>query len=85
MHGDAILGPEKKTGEAGKATAGRGDVLVPAEPEHRESSRAAKGERGSKGHLNAHARVKAGAHGPKGAHGIMDRTDELSDFSDIRR
>lgn len=85
MHGDAVLSPEKKTGEASKAAAGRGDVLVPAEPEHRESSRAAKGERGARGHLNAHTRVKAGAHGPKGAHGIMDRTDELSDFSDIRR
>lgn len=85
VHGDTILGPEKKTGEASKAAAGRGDMLPHSDSDHRESSRASKGERGTKGHLNAHARVKAGGHGPKGAHGIMDRADELSDFSDIRR
>lgn len=85
VHGDAILGPEKKPGEASKAAAGRGDILAHSDSDHRESSRASKGERGTKGHLNAHARVKAGGHGPKGAHGIMDRADELSDFSDIRR
>ncbi|XP_009316750.1 PREDICTED: stanniocalcin-2 [Pygoscelis adeliae] len=85
VHGDAILGPEKKPGEASKAAAGRGDILAHSDSEHRESSRASKGERGTKGHLNAHARVKAGGHGPRGAHGIMDRADELSDFSDIRR
>lgn len=85
VHGDAILSPEKKLAEAGKAAAGRGDILAHSESDPRESSRASKGERGTKGHPNAHARVKAGAHGPKGAHGIMDRADELSDFSDIRR
>ncbi|NWU48862.1 STC2 protein, partial [Dromas ardeola] len=85
VHGDTILAPEKKPGEASKAAAGRGDMLAHSDSDHRESSRASKGERGTKGHLNAHARVKAGVHGPKGAHGIMDRADELSDFSDIRR
>ncbi|NXH98541.1 STC2 protein, partial [Pachycephala philippinensis] len=84
VHGDAVLGAEKKAGEGSRAAAGRGDMVAHAEPEqHRESSRAAKGERGTKGHSNA--RVKAGGHGPKGAHGILDRADELSDFSDIRR
>ncbi|KAL2299233.1 hypothetical protein Nmel_013880 [Mimus melanotis] len=79
VHGDA----DRKVGEGSRASAGRGDMVAHADPEHRESSRAAKGERGTKGHSNA--RVKAGGHSPKGAHGILDRADELSDFSDIRR
>ncbi|NXH42434.1 STC2 protein, partial [Dicaeum eximium] len=83
VHGDAVLGAEKKAGDGSRAAAGRGDMVAHADPEHRESSRAAKGERGTKGHSNA--RVKAGGHSPKGAHGILERADEPSDFSDIRR
>lgn len=80
VHGDAVLA-EKKAGEGSRAAAGRGDMVAHADPEHRESSRAAKAERGTKGHSSS--RVKAGGH--KGAHGILDRAEELSDFSDIRR
>lgn len=83
VHGDAVLGADRKVGEGSRAGAGRGDMVAHADPEHRESPRAAKAERGTKGHSNA--RAKAGGHGPKGAHGILDRADELSDFSDIRR
>lgn len=79
VHGDA----EKKVGEGSRASGGRGDMVAHADPEHRESSRAAKGERGTKGHSNT--RAKAGGHSPKGAHGILDRAEELSDFSDVRR
>ncbi|XP_054144045.1 stanniocalcin-2 isoform X2 [Melozone crissalis] len=79
----AVHGDDRKVGEGSRAAAGRGDMAAHADAEHRESPRAAKAERGTKGHSNA--RVKAGGHAPKGAHGILDRADELSDFSDIRR
>ncbi|XP_074866026.1 stanniocalcin-2 [Carettochelys insculpta] len=85
VHTDSMLGPEKKPGEATKSSTSRGDILVHPESDHRESSRAAKGERGSRAHFNTHPRVKAGAHSPKGAHGLIERAEELSDFSDIRR
>lgn len=79
----AVHGEEKRAGEGSRAGAGRGDMVAHADPEHRESSRAAKGERGTKGHSNT--RVKAGGPSPKGAHGIPERAEEPSDFSDIRR
>ncbi|KAM6249206.1 stanniocalcin-2 isoform 2-T2 [Spheniscus humboldti] len=55
VHGDAILGPEKKPGEASKAAAGRGDILAHSDSDHRESSRASKGERGAGPHSGCDA------------------------------
>uniref|UniRef100_A0A8C8RWP2 Stanniocalcin-2 n=1 Tax=Pelusios castaneus TaxID=367368 RepID=A0A8C8RWP2_9SAUR len=83
VHGDSTLGPDRQV-KPSKSTS-LGDTLVHPESDHRENSRATKGERGSRVHLNTHPRVKAGAHSPKGAQGIIDRAEEMLDFSDIRR
>ncbi|XP_039734230.1 stanniocalcin-2 isoform X2 [Pteropus medius] len=56
-----------------------------SEPSSRETGRSAKGERGSRGHPSAHAQGAAAGRGAQGASRSIEREDDRSEFSDIRR
>nr|XP_020662440.1 stanniocalcin-2 [Pogona vitticeps] len=85
-HGDSTLEPEKKQNEvSGGSSASQGDIVVHPASDTRERSRNTRGERGSRLPINAHTRIKAAGQNPRAIHGIIEQTEELSDFSDIRR